>query len=186
MALKGLIVVILLTVCLIYMTKSVIRLFKRSSSNNATNQNKQLFGGMTKEQKYAFLYSIEIFHTFANNLSQDNDWYSKHESERVNLYLDNILDRCLSLLSMTHDDEVDAISYMDKSLNNPQFYLKDIDYRIKDALLFYCYKIVETKKGNYNGEDINKHAKDFLYDYFGELGYTPDGIEETIKEIKKW
>lgn len=170
------------------MIKSFIRFIKRFSSNDvAISQDKQLFGGLTREQKYAYIFTIETFRTFADNVPpQNDDEYSEIESERLGLYLDNILNRCLSLLSMTPDNLDDAISYMNNTMPNPQVYLKEIDFRIKDSLLFFCYKIAETKKGIYNGENINKLAKDYLYDFFEDLGYTPDKIEETIIEIKNW
>ena len=145
-----------------------------------------VFGKMTIEQKYAYVYTMELFYTFADNVRREkNDAKQTSEEESQNMIAGEFVNYGLNLLSLKTEDVDSAIKYFDDRLYlSPQDYLKEIkDKSILDSLLYICSKIADTKKGVYNGKDINKMAKDFLNDFFGELGYTSELLDQTISKI---
>ena len=147
----------------------------------------EVFGKLTKEQKYAYIYTLEAFFTLADNVRDKIVVDNKSEVEEIQeTMIASISDYTLTLLSITPEDAEKAIDFFDDHFyKSPQDYLKEIeDHAVLDSLLFSCAKVVETKQGYYNGQDINKMANDFLRDFFKELGYTSEMIEQTISKIE--
>lgn len=164
---------------------------KNSNLNDFSDNEKdrilenEVFSNMTKEQKYAYIYTIESFLSFADNALDDNE--NKLEgAELQNIF--TLYNYTLKLLDLKEEDIDDAIAYFDSNfIISPIEYLKKIeDHIITDSLLFVCYQIVETKRGQSNGQDINKLAKEFFCDYFGKLGYSSERIDETLSKIKRF
>ena len=147
----------------------------------------EVFGKLTKEQKYAYIYTLEAFFTLADNVRDEIVVENKSKNDEIQeIMISSISDYNLTLLSMTPEDVDKAIDFFDEHFyKSPQDYLKEIeDHVVLDSLLFSCAKVVETKRGFYNGQDINKMANDFLHDLFGDLGYTSEMIEQTISKIQ--
>lgn len=145
----------------------------------------EVFSKMTKEQKYAYIYTIEAFLSFADNALDDNE-NTLEGAELQNIF--SLYNYTLELLDLKEEDIDDAIAYFDSNfIITPIEYLKKIeDHIITDSLLFVCYQIVETKRGQSNGQDINKLANEFFRDYFGNLDYSSERIDETISKIKRF
>ena len=143
-----------------------------------------IFAQMTKEQKYAYIYTIEAFLSFADNAPVNKEMNATKMAQLQSIHA--TYDYSLKILGLKEKDIDKAISFFDNNfLITPQVCLKQIkEYLVTDSLLFICYQITETKDGIVNGQEIKSLAKDFLYDYFGNLGYSPEKIDETISKIQ--
>ena len=203
MSFKNIIILCIFVILAIWFLKLLIKTFKdvkdlfisfkQHNINKLTDNEKDLiikeeiFGKLTKEQKYAYIYTLEAFFTLADNVRDKIVVDNKSEVEEIQeTMIASISDYTLTLLSMTPEDADKAIEFFDEHFyKSPQDYLKEIeDHVVLDGLLFSCAKVVETKRGFYNGQDINKMANDFLHDLFGDLGYTSEMIEQTISKIE--
>ena len=94
-----------------------------------------------------------------------------------------LLEDNLNLIGMTIDDLSSAMTFFDNQILSPGDYLRGTDSLILDSLLFVCSCIVETKKTEYKGHNIKRLAKEFLYDYFGQLNYSKEKVDGTINKI---
>lgn len=143
---------------------------------------KKLFATMSIEQKYAYLYVISAFLTFADD-EDSADIETLEENSLIYMQMAILLDDNLNLIGMTQDDISSAITFFDTKILSPIDYLKGIDSLILDSLLFVCSCIVETKKTDYKGHNIKELAKEFLYDFFEQLNYSKEKVDSTIAKI---
>ena len=143
---------------------------------------KELFATMSNEQKYAYLYTISAFLTFADDGDSD-DFATLDENSLIYLQMAILLEDNLNLIGMTIDDLSSAMTFFDNQILSPGDYLRGTDSLILDSLLFVCSCIVETKKTEYKGHNIKRLAKEFLYDYFGQLNYSKEKVDGTINKI---
>ena len=196
----GIICVFLLIKSLFRLNKDVKQLFfqndiKDETISNLNDTEKDMiiervcFSRLSREQKFSYICTIESFLTFADNIKEEIIERKQDEDDSLQIAMtENLCQYVLKLLSMTPDEIDDAISFFDDQFwRKPQDYLKEIDdHLVLDSLLYVCAKIADTKRGEYNGHDIHKAAKDFLFCYFGELGYTPDKIKQTLLKINSY
>lgn len=137
---------------------------------------------MSIEQKYAYLCTISTFLNFADDEdNEDNE--TLEENSLVYMQMAILLDDTLSWIGMTQDDIFDALSFFETEILTPVDYLRGLDSLILDSLLFVCSCIVESKKVLFNGKNIKKLAKEFLYDYFLRLNYSKEKVDVTINKI---
>ena len=152
------------------------------NSSNSDILLKKLFATMSIEQKYAYLYTIFAFLTYAED-EDSEDIETLEENSLIYMQMTILLDDNLNLIGMTQDNLSSALSFFDNQMLSPVDYLRGVDSLILDSLLFVCSCIVETKKTEYKGHNIRRLAKDFLFDYFAQLNYSKDKVDSTINKI---
>ncbi len=153
--------------------------------NNSSQEDivlKKIYATMSSEQKYAYLYTIFSFLSFADDEdSEDNE--TLEENSLIYMQMTILLDDTFNMIGVSQDDINNVFSYFDYKLLGPVDYLKGVDSLILDSLLFVCSCIVESKKTEYKGHNIKNLAKEFLYDYFGQLNYSKEKVNTTINRI---
>jgi len=143
---------------------------------------KKIYATMSSEQKFAYLYTIMAFLSFADNESDDEN-ETFEENSLIFMQMAILLDDTLKLIGMSQDDMNSAVSFFEDKILGPVDYLKEVDPLVLDSLLFVCSCIVESKKTEYKGHNIKNLAKEFLYDYFGRLNYSKEKVNTTINRI---
>jgi hypothetical protein len=201
MVVKNIIIYIVLFVFVLWFIHSIRRTFKtikeflmpaKDINLNSLSDDKKddfisnvIFAKMTREQKYAYIYTIESFLSFADNTPENIDKDMTDIVKKQGILA--TYNYTLKLLNLKEEDIDKAISFFDNDyLITPIECLKQInEYLVTDSLLYICYQITETKEGVVNGQEIKELCKDFLYDYFGDLGYSQEKIDETISKIQR-
>ena len=113
---------------------------------------------MSIEQKYAYLYTILAFLTYADD-EDSEDIETLEENSLIYMQMAILLDDNLNLIGMTQDNLSSALSFFDNQMLSPVDYLRGVDSLILDSLLFVCSCIVETKKTEYKGAGAGQRKK---------------------------
>ena len=72
-----------------------------------------------------------------------------------------------------------------QKLNQQSLDIKTIDDQaIKDSTLMSCLGLVSMANGTLNGNNVQDFAENMFMRVFGEMGYTEEDIENTVKKTQ--
>lgn len=136
---------------------------------NEDEQIQMLYNTLSIEQKYAYCQTVEMFLSYV----QDD----------VNLIgLSSLCELTVTALNIDSGAALDFFSQY--QIMGPLDYLKTIrDKTILNCLLYTCSVIVGQAIGSIDGKDCRELAKDHFQDWFHQLGYTDNDIQEVISKI---
>ena len=163
-------VIVAVVIAFVFVSKA-FKPKEQTVPNEALGMMKDMYADLSKEQKYSLYNLIDTFVECAKG-----DFSKYREAKKI---------QKLNQLSLDINTN-DANRYFQRTgVERMISDLKTIDDQaIKDSTLMSCLGLVSMANGTLNGNNVQDFAENMFMRVFGEMGYTEEDIENTVKKTQ--